>query len=234
MDQGMDRITQDVKDIVETRTAIADKLEKLEQRFASSVEETKMIAENLADRTQSVIENTVDSIRKATDPSRVVSHYPWVMVGGAVMAGFALRQVFRNSRSGVMPHYPPGSRGANIMPQSPSNTDSKEGKYPFYPPRSSDDASRPMPSSSATTASLFTYLSPVIAEGLRQVKGDLVAIGTSALRTWIKEAAQSERGSSRNSDSVISGSLASPTPPEGSDTKERGNEMHETESRSHR
>ena len=36
-----------------------------------------------------------------------------------------------------------------------------------------------------------------------------------------------------NSDSVISGSLASPTPPEGGDTKERGNETHETESRSH-
>ncbi len=40
-------------------------------------------------------------------------------------------------------------------------------------------------------------------------------------------------GSSNNSDSVISGSLASPTPPEGGDTTERGNETHETESRSH-
>jgi len=39
------------------------------------------------------------------------------------------------------------------------------------------------------------------------------------------------RGGSRNSDSVISGSLASPTPPEGGDTKERGDEENETESR---
>jgi cell division septum initiation protein DivIVA len=45
------------------------------------------------------------------------------------------------------------------------------------------------------------------------------------LRTQVK------RGGSRNSDSVISGSLASPTPPEGGDTKERGDEENETESR---
>ena len=42
----------------------------------------------------------------------------------------------------------------------------------------------------------------------------------------------SERGGSGNSDSVISGSLASPAPPGGGDTKERGNETDETESRS--
>jgi hypothetical protein len=35
MDKEMDRIAQDVKDIVQTRTAIADKLENLEHRFTS-------------------------------------------------------------------------------------------------------------------------------------------------------------------------------------------------------
>ena len=40
------------------------------------------------------------------------------------------------------------------------------------------------------------------------------------------------RESSGNSDSVLSGSLASPKPPRGGDTKERGNETHETQSRS--
>ena len=41
-----------------------------------------------------------------------------------------------------------------------------------------------------------------------------------------------ERGGSGNSDSVISGRLASPKPPSGGEPKERGNETHETESRS--
>jgi uncharacterized protein YndB with AHSA1/START domain len=42
-----------------------------------------------------------------------------------------------------------------------------------------------------------------------------------------------ERGGSGNSDSVVSGSLASPKPPRGGDPKERGNEAYETESRGH-
>lgn len=41
------------------------------------------------------------------------------------------------------------------------------------------------------------------------------------------------RGGPGNSDSVISGSLASLRPPRGGHTKERGNETNETESRSH-
>ena len=40
------------------------------------------------------------------------------------------------------------------------------------------------------------------------------------------------RGGSGNSDSVVSGSLASPAPLRGGRRKERGNEAHETESRS--
>lgn len=190
MDQGMDRITQDVKDIVETRTAIAEKLEKLEQRLASSVQEAKMIAENFADRTQSVIEGTVDSIKEATDPSRLVSHHPWVMVSGAIMAGFALGQVLRNNDGGIIPYYPPGSQGANIMPQPSSESSSKEGVYPFYHRPSGEDSSRSTQATSPTGFSLFTYLGPVIAEGLGQVKGDLVEVGKSALRAWLKEAVQ--------------------------------------------
>jgi O-antigen ligase len=42
-----------------------------------------------------------------------------------------------------------------------------------------------------------------------------------------------ERGGSRNSDSVISGSLALRKPPSGGESKERGDETNETESRSH-
>ena len=42
-----------------------------------------------------------------------------------------------------------------------------------------------------------------------------------------------DRGGSGNSDSVISGSLASPKPPGGGEPEERGNEENTTESRGH-
>ena len=41
------------------------------------------------------------------------------------------------------------------------------------------------------------------------------------------------RGGSGNSDSVLSGSLASPKPPAGGEPEERGNEKNTTESRGH-
>ena len=42
--------------------------------------------------------------------------------------------------------------------------------------------------------------------------------------------ASPDRGGSGNSDSVLSGSLASPTPPKGGEPEERGDEENETES----
>jgi len=67
--------------------------------------------------------------------------------------------------------------------------------------------------------------------------GNRIKIGGSFARTNLPPAPatttyNANRGGSGNSDSVISGSLASPTPPGGGDTKERGNETDETESRS--
>lgn len=191
MDKGMDRIAEDVKDIVETRTAIADKLEKLEQCFSSSVEEAKMIAENLVDRTQSVIDDTIKSVKEATDPTHLVTQHPWLMVSGSIMVGAALGRVFSEERQGVVPYYPPGSQAASVMPASGSESTTKDGVYPFYPHGSSEEGPRVKAADSSAAPSLFTYLGPVIAEGLSQVKGDLLEVGKSVLRAWIKQAVQS-------------------------------------------
>jgi len=54
----------------------------------------------------------------------------------------------------------------------------------------------------------------------------------SSKREYRKLDVSMRRGGAGNSDSVLSGSLASPMPPGGGEPKERGNEAHETESRS--
>ena len=191
MDKGMDRIAQDVKDIVETRTAIADKLGKLEYRFASTVEEAKTMAENFADRAQSMIEDTMDSVKEATDPSRLVSHHPWVMVGGAIMVGLAVGRLLRQEGNGIIPYYPPGSHAANVMPPSRAETTIREGVYPFYPHQPDGEDSSRVPSS--TRSSLLSSLGPVVAESLGYLTAELVDIGKSALRAWLKEVTQGER-----------------------------------------
>lgn len=193
MDKGTDRIAQDVKDIVETRTAIADKLEKLEHRFASAVEETKMMAEDFVDRTQSTIDHTMETVKQATDPSRLVSQHPWVMVSGAILMGFAAGRLLGHNGNGVTPYYPPGSHAANVMPPSGEDRATREGVYPFYPQQEGEDSSR---TPSTSRSSVMSSLGPVVAESLGQLTVELIDIGKSALRAWLKEVAQGERARS--------------------------------------
>jgi hypothetical protein len=193
MDKGMDHIAQDVKDIVQTRTAIADKLDKLEHRFTSTVEEAKMMAEDFADRAQDVIEDTVQSVKEMADPSRLASNYPWLMVSGAIVTGFAVGRLFAQGETRVIPYYPPGSHAANVMPESASEPTTKDGVYPFYPQSSVDESSTSTSPTSSPMSSILTYVGPLIAEALGQVRGDLVEIGKSTLRAWLKEAVQGDR-----------------------------------------
>jgi len=200
----MDRIVEDVKDIVQTRTAIADKLEKLEHRFTSTVQEAKTIAEDFAGRTQSMIENTMGSVKEATDPSRLVANHPWTLVSGAIIVGFAMGRLLRQGGNGVIPYYPPGSQAANVMPPSGADTTAREGVYPFYPhSEEGDSSSRPR---SSTRSAGLSSLKPVLAGSVSHLTEELIGIGKSALRAWLKEVAQRERvRSSTRTDSSPSG-----------------------------
>jgi ElaB/YqjD/DUF883 family membrane-anchored ribosome-binding protein len=193
MDKGMDRIAQDVKDIVETRTAIADKLEQLEHRFASTVEEAKLMAEDVADRTQSMIGQAVDSVKDVTDPSRLASDHPWVMVSGALLVGFAAGRLLAHDRNGVIPYYPPGTQAAPVMPSSTTGETSRQGVYPFYP--ENEDSVRTTPS---PKGSVVGSLGTIVAESFGQLTTELLDIGRSALRKWLDEVVYGKRARSQS------------------------------------
>ena len=55
MDQRTTRIEQDIKDIVHTRVAIAEKLEMLEQQVEQKMERSKVAVRDLVDHTAGVI-----------------------------------------------------------------------------------------------------------------------------------------------------------------------------------
>jgi len=187
----MDRIVEDMKDIVETRTAIADKLEKLEHRFTSTVHEAKTMVEDFAGRTQSMIEDTMGSVKEATDPSRLVSNHPWALVSGAIIVGFAVGRLLREGEDKVIPYYPPGSQAANVMPPSGVDTTEKEGVYPFYPHTDEKgSSSRPQPSA---RSSVLRSLQPVFAGSVSHLTDELIDIGKFALRAWLKGLVQKER-----------------------------------------
>lgn len=140
MDQRTAAIDQDIKDIVQTRLDIAEKLELLEQRIMDTAEGATMKFSRLLDEGSQSVTQMVDKTKAALDPVHKVDDYPWLMVGGAICAGYViglLEARTRAQRSGVYAYYPPGAHASRVMPESDNQAKKTsrrtEGVYDYYP-----------------------------------------------------------------------------------------------------
>ena len=125
MDQRRSDVSQDVRNILETRNAISQKIEMLEHRIQETVEGTKTTVEEMVDRVKDAADEFVDRTKETFDPTYQVQRHPWAMVGGAILVGYVLgtlesRMSSGPGSSGVYPYYPPdaGQEGASIMPSA--------------------------------------------------------------------------------------------------------------------
>jgi hypothetical protein len=97
MDHGTGHLGQDLKDIVQTREAMAHKLELLEQRVQDTVHAAKStvseVVEKIAETAGNVrgqAESFVAKTTQALNPSEQMKEHPWLFVAGAVLLGLAL------------------------------------------------------------------------------------------------------------------------------------------------
>lgn len=143
MDQRTGALDQDLKDILHTRMAIANKLDALEQRVLHHAEDATMQLTRVLDRTTKNVNDLVDKTKAVIDPSRQIQAHPWLIVGGALCAGYALgllERGTRHHRNGVYPYYPARAKASPVMPPSSQrDTRSKQadGIYDYYPGPSS-------------------------------------------------------------------------------------------------
>jgi ElaB/YqjD/DUF883 family membrane-anchored ribosome-binding protein len=130
MDKRSDPISQDVSDIADTRAAMAEKLEQLEERVQETMRETKMsvldivdhvrdTAESFIDRTEKVVEQT----KQGLDPRYQTNRHPWLMMGAAVLAGFVIGTIEHRQTSGRLvgssrSQGPPYGRGSRLVPRT--------------------------------------------------------------------------------------------------------------------
>lgn len=139
MDQRTSAIDQDLKDIVRTRIAIAEKLRLLEQRIIHQAEDVTMTCSEMVNRTTTNLNQLMDKTKSAITPSPQVADHPWLLLGGALCAGYAvglIQRGTRHARNGVYPYYPPGARGSRVMPgpaQPKAAAGKEEGVYDYYP-----------------------------------------------------------------------------------------------------
>lgn len=132
MDQRTDDIQQSIaatrQNIEDTRLAMTEKLEMLEERVRETVEgaastvedivgnvketvdttveavkqtveETKSSVEGIVENVKGTVGETVESVKHTFDLSYQVNQRPWLMVGGAVVAGYLLANWGSNGSS---------------------------------------------------------------------------------------------------------------------------------------
>lgn len=143
MDQRTGALDQDLKDILHTRLAIANKLDALEQRVLHHAEDATMQLTQVLDRTTQNVNELVDKTKAVIDPARRIQAHPWLMVGGALCAGYALgllERRTRHHRNGVYPYYPARAKASPVMPpasQRDARSKQDDGIYDYYPGPSS-------------------------------------------------------------------------------------------------
>jgi hypothetical protein len=184
MDQRTAAIDQDIKDIVETRVDIAEKLELLEQRIRDTAEGATMKFSRLLDEGSQSVTQLVDKTKAALDPVHKVDDYPWLMLGGAICAGYAiglLEARTRAQRSGVYTYYPPGAHASRVMPESEDQkkTASRraEGVYDYYP----DPSQRARRKERGSHTSIWDTMGRELGADTEQAKAALMQAGRSLM-----------------------------------------------------
>ena len=187
MDQRTTAIDQDVKEIVGTRVAIAEKLELLEQRIIDTAEGATMKFSRMLEDTTETVNQMVDKTKSALDPIHKVDEYPWLMLGGAMCVGFAIGLMDsrpRSERSGVYPYYPARARASRVMPESArtrgATTDQAQGVYDYYP-------TGPQFQSTHRT-NLWSSMSREFGQEAEEAKAVLLQAGRSLLTELVRKA----------------------------------------------
>jgi len=91
----------------ETRTALTQKLETLEEKVVSTVqgatsavtdtvENVKEAVEETVTTVKDTVQDTVETVRDSLDVERHVQRRPWLMFGGSVLLGFVAGQLLHS------------------------------------------------------------------------------------------------------------------------------------------
>lgn len=125
----------------------------------------------------------VDKTKAALDPVHKVDDYPWLMLGGAICAGYAIGLLEARTRAqrGVYPYYPPGAHASRIMPES--GTEGKaasrraEGIYDYYP----DPSQRARRTEQQSHPSIWETMSRELELDTEQAKAALMKAGRTLM-----------------------------------------------------
>jgi len=166
----------------QTRAALTEKLENLENRVFGTVHETTNTVSSTVQTVRDAVQDTVQdvratlaesmaSVRDALDLPRQVRHHPWLMMGGSVFAGYLGGRILESVESERFP--PRGSRLAEPTP--------------YLPVAQADGATEPPPAPARSGPSFLQSLADTFAPEMAKLKGMAVGAVVGLMRDKINE-----------------------------------------------
>lgn len=126
----------------ETRTALTEKLETLEEQVTAKVKDTTESVVETVDAVKEAVESTVhtvsdsvhdtvESVKESLNVSRHVEEHPWAMLGGAVLLGFVAERMLNRS-AGAPSYTSSGPNEANWSSGTPLQEPRRESSGPSW------------------------------------------------------------------------------------------------------
>jgi ElaB/YqjD/DUF883 family membrane-anchored ribosome-binding protein len=116
---GKESAPEEIREqMAETRAALTEKLETLQERMEGTVETAHTTVENTVYAVKEGIHETVETVKRTFDLEYQVEQRPWLMMGAAVLAGYALGAIGHAAgRRGLTSEgAPPRQEGADDSP----------------------------------------------------------------------------------------------------------------------
>lgn len=129
-------VEQDIKDILETRQEISRKIQLIDEKARSELENMKTSLSDLAGAVAETGKEFFDQSARVLNQTRQMNARPWTALAGVVLFGIligALDKRFRHAK--VYPYYPPKAHGVPVMPADGERKDreTESGVYPYFP-----------------------------------------------------------------------------------------------------
>src|SRR5260370_34005892 len=84
--------------MAETRAALVDKIDALEEKVLGTVETAQATVEHTVESVKGTVEDSVAAVKRTFDLKYQVEQRPWLMLGASVLGGYALGRLYPTSR----------------------------------------------------------------------------------------------------------------------------------------
>jgi ElaB/YqjD/DUF883 family membrane-anchored ribosome-binding protein len=205
MQQDIDDTCQGIED---TRSAMTEKLEILEARVRETVEGAQSSVEDIVETVKGTVGDTVETVKRTFDLQYQVDQHPWLMVGGATLAGYLLGNWGGGSTSPAFSSNDSASSAAGTT----ADMSASHAKHDYLPPSDGELSAHPQ-LQQGMGSSILEQLKDEIAI----IKVAAVGALISTLREMVKQAVPTlaphiERARSQRGGQPIESPTQRPTP----------------------